>query len=118
MLDKYSLGVYNADRKGDERMENTCPCGRKTERSAAQKKALMNRLKRIEGQIRGLEAMLENDAYCNDILQQSAAAGAAINAFNRELLGNHIRGCVVEDLHAGRDEIVDELIATVQKLMK
>ena len=118
MLDKYPLGVYNADRKGDERMENTCPCCRKTERSAAQKKALMNRLKRIEGQIRGLEAMLENDAYCNDILQQSAAAGAAINAFNRELLGNHIRGCVVEDLHAGRDEIVDELIATVQKLMK
>ena len=78
----------------------------------------MNRLRRIEGQIRGIEAMLENDAYCNDILQQSAAASAAINAFNRELLGNHIRGCVVRDLHEGRDEIVDELIATVQKLMK
>ena len=74
--------------------------------------------RRIEGQIRGIEAMLENDAYCNDILQQSAAASAAINAFNRELLGNHIRGCVVRDLHEGRDEIVDELIATVQKLMK
>ena len=99
-------------------MEETCPCCRKTERAEKQKKALMNRLRRIEGQIRGIEAMLENDAYCNDILQQSAAASAAINAFNRELLGNHIRGCVVKDLHEGKDEIVDELIATVQKLMK
>ena len=99
-------------------MENSCPNCRKTARAAAQKKALMNRLRRIEGQIRGIEAMLENDAYCNDILQQSAAASAAINAFNRELLGNHIRGCVVRDLHEGRDEIIDELIATVQKLMK
>ena len=99
-------------------MENSCPNCRKTARAAAQKKSLMNRLRRIEGQIRGIEAMLENDAYCNDILQQSAAASAAINAFNRELLGNHIRGCVVRDLHEGRDEIVDELIATVQKLMK
>ena len=99
-------------------MENSSPNCRKTARAAAQKKALMNRLRRIEGQIRGIEAMLENDAYCNDILQQSAAASAAINAFNRELLGNHIRGCVVRDLHEGRDEIVDELIATVQKLMK
>ena len=99
-------------------MENSCPNCRKTVRAAAQKKALMNRLRRIEGQIRGIEAMLENDAYCNDILQQSAAASAAINAFNRELLGNHIRGCVVRDLREGRDEIVDELIATVQKLMK
>lgn len=99
-------------------MEQGCPCCRKTERAEEQKKALMNRLRRIEGQIRGIEAMLENDAYCNDILQQSAAASAAINAFNRELLGNHIRGCVVKDLHEGKDEIVDELIATVQKLMK
>lgn len=99
-------------------MKETCPCCRKTERSAAQKKALINRLHRIEGQIRGIEAMLENDAYCNDILQQSAAASSAINAFNRELLGNHIRGCVVRDLHEGKDEVVDELIATVQKLMK
>ncbi len=99
-------------------MKETCPYCRKTERTAAQKRALINRLRRIEGQIRGIEAMLENDAYCNDILQQSAAAGSAINAFNRELLGNHIRGCVVRDLHDGKDEVVDELIATVQKLMK
>ena len=99
-------------------MEETCLYCRKTERTAAQKRALINRLRRIEGQIRGIEAMLENDAYCNDILQQSAAAGSAINAFNRELLGNHIRGCVVRDLHDGKDEVVDELIATVQKLMK
>lgn len=99
-------------------MKQDCPCCRKTDRPAVQKKALINRLRRIEGQIRGIEAMLENDAYCNDILQQSAAASSAINAFNRELLGNHIRGCVVRDLHEGKDEVVDELIATVQKLMK
>ena len=99
-------------------MKQDCPCCRKTDRPAAQKKALINRLRRIEGQIRGIEAMLENDAYCNDILQQSAAASSAINAFNRELLGNHIRGCVVRDLHEGKDEVVDDLIATVQKLMK
>ena len=99
-------------------MKQDCPCFRKTDRPAAQKKAPINRLRRIEGQIRGIEAMLENDAYCNDILQQSAAASSAINAFNRELLGNHIRGCVVRDLHEGKDEVVDELIATVQKLMK
>ena len=92
-------------------MKQDCPCCRKTDRPAAQKKALINRLRRIEG-------MLENDAYCNDILQQSAAASSAINAFNRELLGDHIRGCVVRDLHEGKDEVVDELIATVQKLMK
>lgn len=99
-------------------MKQDCPCCRKTDRPATQKKALINRLRRIEGQIRGIEAMLENDAYCNDILQQSAAASSAINAFNRELLGNHIRGCVVRDLHEGKDEVVDELIVTVQKLMK
>ena len=93
-------------------------CEKHTLRAEEEKKKLLNRLRRIEGQIRGIEAMLENDAYCNDILQQSAAASSAINAFNRELLGNHIRGCVVRDLHEGKDEVVDELIATVQKLMK
>ena len=87
-------------------------------RDEKEKKSLINRLHRIEGQIRGIEAMLDSDSYCNDILQQSAAASYAINAFNKELLGSHIRSCVVRDLHEGKDEVVDELIATVQKLMK
>ena len=101
-----------------KRMENTCPCGRKTKRSAAQKKALMNRLKRIEGQIRGIRSMVENGAYCPDILVQSAAANAALNAFNKELLASHLRSCVANDIREGHDEVIDELVVTLQKLMK
>ena len=81
-------------------------------------KALLNRLKRIEGQIRGLQSMIEYDAYCNDILQQSSAANAAINAFNRELISYHIKGCVTRDIKNGNEEIVDELVDTLRKLMK
>ena len=102
-----------------------CPCcgggsesGRHTERSDEAKKKLIHRLNRIEGQIRGIRQMIENDAYCNDVLIQSAAAGAAINAFNRELIGAHLKGCVTRDLLAGREEVVDELLATLQKMMK
>ena len=99
-------------------MKQDCPCCRKTDRPAAQKKALINRLRRIEGQVRGLQAMVESNAYCNDILTQSAAVNAAVNAFNRELLAEHLRTCVARDLKDGHDEIVDELAATLQKLMK
>ena len=68
--------------------------------------------------MRGIEAMIENDAYCNDVLIQSAAVNAAMNAFNKELLASHIRGCVARDIKEGRDEVIDELVATLQKLMK
>ena len=78
----------------------------------------MNRLKRIEGQVRGIEAMIENDAYCNDILIQSAAVNAAMNSFNKELLASHIRSCVANDIRLGNDEVIDELVATLQRLMK
>ena len=99
--------------------ETSCPsCGRKTLRDEELKKKLLNRLRRIEGQVRGIEAMIEADAYCNDVLTQSAAVNAAINAFNKELLACHIRGCVKRDLLEGRDEVVDELVATMQKLMR
>ncbi len=84
----------------------------------AERRKLVNRLKRIEGQIRGIIGMLENDAYCNDILIQSAAVNAAVNAFNKELLANHIRTCVARDIRDGKDETIDELVATLQKLMK
>lgn len=87
-------------------------------RSDEQKKALLNRLKRIEGQVRGIQTMIEENAYCNDVLMQSAAVNAAMNAFNKELLASHIRNCVVRDIREGNDEIVDELVATMQKLMK
>ena len=99
--------------------EKKCCCGEKsTIRSEEDKKKLLNRLKRIEGQIRGLEAMIERDAYCNDILTQSSAANAALNAFNRELLSNHIHTCVARDIRDGKDEVIDELVTTLQKLMK
>lgn len=99
--------------------EKCCCCSEKhTIRLEEQKKALLNRLKRIEGQVRGIQAMLERDAYCNDILIQSAAVGAAMNAFNKEILASHIHGCVVRDIRAGKDEVVDELVTTIQKLMK
>ena len=98
--------------------EKKCCCAKTTSRSEEQKKKLLNRLKRIEGQVRGLQTMIENDAYCNDILIQSSAVSAAMNGVNRELLAAHIHSCVVRDIRDGKDEVVDELIATIQKLMK
>ena len=99
--------------------EMSCCCsGKKKERTEEEYKQLIHRLSRIEGQIRGIRAMVEKGAYCTDILIQSAAASAALNAFNRELLGDHIRTCVADDIRAGRDEVIDELMDTLQKLMK
>ena len=95
-----------------------CCCEKYTARSEEEKKKLINRLKRIEGQVRGIIGMMENDAYCNDILIQSAAVNAAVNAFNKELLASHIRTCVARDIREGKDETIDELVATLQKLMK
>lgn len=98
--------------------EKKCCCERHKERSPEEYKALMNRLNRIEGQIRGIKGMVENGAYCPDILVQSAAVNAAVNAFNKELLASHIRSCVVNDIRDGKDEVIDELVCTLQKLMK
>lgn len=96
-----------------------CCCQQKTtKRSEEERKKLMNRLSRIEGQIRGIKGMLEKDAYCNDILMQSAAVSAAMNAFSRELLSSHILSCVVRDIREGNEEVVDELMVTLQKLMR
>lgn len=93
-------------------------CGKTTVRSEEERKKLIHRLNRMEGQIRGIRGMVEKDAYCADILIQSAAVNAAVNAFNKELLASHIRGCVAKDIRDGNDEVVDELVATLQKLMK
>jgi len=98
--------------------KESCCCERKKLRSPEEQKALFNRLSRIEGQIRGIRGMLEKDAYCPDILTQAAAANAALNAFCRELLASHIRSCVAEDIRAGNDETIDELLGTLQKFMK
>ena len=87
-------------------------------RSAEEQKKLMNRLNLLEGQIRGIKGMLERGAYCPDILVQAAAVNAALNAFNKELLASHIRTCVAEDIRNGKDEVIDELVVTLQKLMR
>ena len=97
----------------------TCGCcGKTTIRPEEERKKLVNRLNRIEGQIRGIRGMVESNAYCADILVHSAAVNAAVNAFNKELLASHIRGCVARDIREGKDEVIDELVATLQKLMK
>ena len=88
------------------------------DRSEDEKKRLLNRLSRIEGQVRGLKGMVEKDAYCPEILTQAAAANAAINSFSRELLEAHLRGCVAEDIREGNDETIEELVKLLQKMMK
>ncbi len=98
-------------------MEQKCCC-KTTSRSEEEKRKLLNRLKRIEGQVRGIQAMIEDDAYCNDVLIQSAAINAAMNAFNKALLSSHIHSCVARDIRDGKDEVIDELVETMQKLMK
>lgn len=98
---------------------NNCPCSsRKKNRDDREYKDLITRLNRIEGQIRGLKRMIAENAYCPDILVQSAAANAAINSFNRVLMANHLRSCVISDLKNGNEETIDELVKTMQKLMK
>ena len=94
-------------------------CSHKTkERSEKEYKDFIHRLNRIEGQIRGIRGMVEKNAYCTDILVQVAAANAALNSFNKVLLANHIKTCVTRDIREGKEETVDELVETLQKLMK
>ena len=95
-----------------------CHCHDTKERSEKESKDLINRLNRIIGQVQGVKGMVERDAYCIDILTQVAAATAALNSFNKVLLGNHIRTCVSQDIKEGRDDSVEELISTLQKLMR
>lgn len=97
-------------------MSENC-CQKTTSRDDDERRKLINRLNRIEGQIRGIRGMVERDAYCPDILNQCAAATAAINSFTRDLIGAHIRGCVVRDIREGDDDVIDELVSTLQKLM-
>lgn len=93
-------------------------CQKKTERTEEERKKLIHRLNRIEGQVRGIRKMVEGDVYCPDILTQSAAVNAAVNAFCKELLASHVRGCVARGIREGHDEVIDELLCTLQKLMK
>ena len=99
-------------------MNENCCCTRLKERSDEEKRAMLNRLSRIEGQIRGLRAMVEKDAYCPDILTQASAASAALGGFAKTLLSEHIRTCVAEDVRQGNDDTLTELLDILQKWMK
>ena len=100
--------------------EAACPaCAeRMKKRGEEEYKSLMNRLKRIEGQVRGVQSMLENDAYCPDIMVQVSAINSALNSFNKELMANHFKSCVAEDVRYGNDAKMEELISVLQKLLK
>lgn len=104
----------------DEEKMDYCPhcSGKLKQREEKEFKDLMNRLKRIEGQVRGVEGMLENNAYCTDILMQVSAITSALNSFNKELLANHMKTCVADNIREGNDDVIDELVVTLRKLMK
>ncbi len=99
-------------------MEKKCNCHKTKERTPEEYKSLINRLNRIEGQVRGIKGMVENNAYCTDILIQVSAVNSALNAFNKKLLESHIKTCVSKDIIEGKSETVDELVEVLQKLMK
>ena len=101
-----------------ERNEEMCCSAKKKVRTQKELKDFTNRLSRIEGQVRGIKKMIEEEAYCPDILTQVSAVQAALNSFSRRLLGSHIRECVADDIREGRDESIDELLITLQKMMK
>ncbi|HAT97524.1 MAG TPA: CsoR family transcriptional regulator [Acidaminococcaceae bacterium] len=104
----------------EKKEKSCCDCVKHKHRDVNSKeyKSMIRRLKLIEGQVRGIEKMVEEDRYCIDILIQVSAIQSALNAFNKELLAQHIHGCVVDDIRNGKDEVVDELVSAVQKLMK
>ena len=97
-----------------ENLQENC-CHRLKHRAEGEKQALLNRLSRLEGQIRGIRSMVEGDRYCVDILTQTAAVSAAVAAFNRELLSEHLKTCVAHDLQAGNTETVDELLHVLEE---
>ena len=99
-------------------MDQRCDCHKTRKRSGEELKLLCNRLSRIEGQVRGLREMLQKDVYCIDILVQVSAVNAALNSFSKELLGEHLRTCVADSIRQGNDEVIDELVGVLQKLMK
>lgn len=119
-VDQRNIAFHHGN---DDRKDGFMPCehcssNKTTERTDDEKKRLINRLSRIEGQIRGIRTMVENDAYCVDILTQSAAAKSAFSAFNKELLRRHVESCVARDIKAGDDAVIDELMEIIAKLMK
>lgn len=114
MEEKRNEVIHNTD---SEKEMPVC-CQRIKHRDEKEYRDLLNRLKRIEGQVRGLQGMVEDDRYCIDILTQVSAVQSALNSFNKKLLTNHIKSCVVEDIAAGKENAVEELCTTIQRIMK
>lgn len=119
-IQEYAEEISMQGLRSDSPEKQKCCCheGRKKRRSETEYKDLIHRLNRIEGQVRGIKRMVDEDAYCPDILIQVSAIQAALNSFNKLLLANHIRSCVADDIRKGNDEVIDELVGTMQKLMK
>ena len=116
--ERRDTSVHCCETAGCVEDENLCCSGQTKIRDPKEIKDLMNRLSRIEGQIRGIKRMVENDAYCVDVLRQVSAASSALKGFSCVMLSNHIRTCVTDDILSGGEEKVDELIKTMQKMMK
>lgn len=115
---KGNIEEQSREEKQEQKQEKSC-CGHKTkERSEKEWKDLIHRLNRIEGQIRGIRGMVEEDRYCTDILVQVAAVSAALSSFNKKLLENHLKTCVVRDIREGKEDTIDELMETLGKLIK
>lgn len=110
--------MENRELLTQESEKQECCCNKIKQRSPEEVKALMNRLNRIEGQIRGIKGMVEKDCYCVDIMTQVSAVNAALNSFNKILLADHIHTCVAEDIRQGKDEVIEELMEILQKLMR
>ena len=116
-MEDQTLQAVPAAKAPAEETAAGCPCRHK-HREAPEYDSLIRRLNRIEGQVRGVRGMVEKECYCTDILTQVSAIQSALNAFNRELLARHIRTCVVTDIQKGDLDVVDDLVATIQKMMK
>lgn len=102
----------------ENEMEKCCCSKRKKERTSQEKQCMLNRLARIEGQVKALRKMVEEDAYCPDILTQASAAASALNSFNKVLLTDHLKSCVVEDIKNEKEGAIEELMALLGKLMR
>lgn len=119
IINKFIINIPPAGiLRGEFDLNELCNCQRVKHRSEEEYKNLINRLNRIEGQIRGIKKMVDSSAYCTDIITQVAAVTAALNAFNKELLCVHIKTCVAEDIKMGKNETADELVLLLQRLMK
>jgi len=110
--------MHNTHCSNCDKPPDNCLNCRQKHRDSSEYDALIKRLKRIEGQVRGIQGMVEKDAYCTDILTQVSAIQSALNAFSKELLASHIRTCVVQDIQNGNLEVIDDLVSTFHKMMK